>query len=154
MHFFYSPHIFFAIRDSHIADIKLKNTFRSPIPKQILPLKHRVQYCAQNSEKTEHSYTKNSPAYTRKRAVQKKNKAHTYKLYAVRKGCTLSHKIRTQAQNRPTHVQDDRRQTHRRISDSKRRRTHATVKKTFHVLEKCFFLAPSSGKSFIANTSR
>ncbi|CAK1546656.1 unnamed protein product [Leptosia nina] len=29
---------------------------------------------------------------------RKKNKTHTYKLHAVRKGCTQSHKIRTQVQ--------------------------------------------------------
>lgn len=134
--FFYSSYIFFSIRDSHIGDIKLKNTFYTFTQIPAVTTSNRVKNPAIECKKTLHPYMKISEAYTRNCRVQKKNKAHTYKLHAVRKGCTQSHKILTHDHH--THTNSCYTQTRMTSTESY---THTyTPKKTIYVLWKCFSL--------------
>lgn len=96
---FFSPYIFFAIRDSHIADIKLKNKFRNYM--RIWPLSRRrtgKKSLASSRKNGTHTCIPYTCTQTRDRLEKK---VHTYRLHAARKGCTQSHKIPSQTQFHP-----------------------------------------------------
>lgn len=153
--FFYSFYIFFAIRDSHIGDIKLKNTFLISTQIQLLTTRVLRRESRRRQRKNRAPIHEQFTRIHKNRAVQKKNKMHTYKLHAARKGCTQSHKILTLARDL-THTRPRclKLNSHTLSYVYVYTHTRSKLKKTFHVLEKCFSLQQPHGKSSIANTSR